>query len=263
MRDHVRMRDDQEQRTDAGQAILESVGGLTPGEARKLAIRHSDAFSPERQAARVQARRVARDLGLTGALDALIRAAAGLPDLAAVPERSQDAVRQVITDAAVVALLDEDLAEEPRTLLAAPWMRATRRRRAAATARSGAVTPVPPRATRPVAATPAAAAAPEVPPPAPGELTLFGAPGDELPAILVLGRDSCGDTVRSVTLLRDRAIPHVYRHVDQDAEADAWIRRLNGGEWRTPTILIGDPDAPEAILREPSDPELLAAIGLD
>ena len=44
--------------------------------------------------------------------------------------------------------------------------------------------------------------------------------------------------------------------------ADAWIRRLNDGGWRTPTILIGDPDRPDTILREPSDAELLAALGL-
>ena len=130
--DHVRMSDDHDQRTDAAQAILDDVGGLTPGEARRLAIRHSDAFSPERQAARVRARAVARELGLLVALDALIRAAARLPDLPAVPERSQDAVRQVATDAAVVALLGEDLDEESRTLLTAPWARATRRRRSVA-----------------------------------------------------------------------------------------------------------------------------------
>lgn len=82
------------------------------------------------------------------------------------------------------------------------------------------------------------------------------------PTIVVLGRDTCEDTVRSLALLNERGIEHTYLHVDQDADADAWIRRLNGGEWRTPTILIGDPEQPSAILREPSDPELLAAIGL-
>ena len=50
--------------------------------------------------------------------------------------------------------------------------------------------------------------------------------------------------------------------MDEDAAADAWIRRLNDGRWRTPTILIGDPDRPGMILREPSDAELQAALGL-
>ncbi len=82
------------------------------------------------------------------------------------------------------------------------------------------------------------------------------------PAILVLGRDTCEDTTRSRALLDGRGIPFDYRRVDEDADADAWIRRLNDGGWRTPTILVGDPEWPDAILREPSDEELLAAIGL-
>lgn len=82
------------------------------------------------------------------------------------------------------------------------------------------------------------------------------------PPIVVLGRDTCEDTVRSRALLVRRGIPFTYLQVDKDAIADAWIRRLNGGEWRTPTILLGDPDRPDVILREPSDAELLAALRL-
>jgi len=78
--------------------------------------------------------------------------------------------------------------------------------------------------------------------------------------VLVLGRDSCEDTIRSRALLARRAVPYGYLKVDEDAAADAWIRRLNDGSWRTPTILIGDPQAPDQILREPSDEELDAAI---
>jgi len=83
-----------------------------------------------------------------------------------------------------------------------------------------------------------------------------------LPPILVLGRDSCEDTTRSLVLLVRRGIPFTYLKVDEDADADAWIRRLNDGDWRTPTILIGDQHRPDVILREPSDEELLAALGL-
>jgi glutaredoxin len=84
----------------------------------------------------------------------------------------------------------------------------------------------------------------------------------DTPPILVLGRDTCEDTVRSLAVLDDRHVAYTYRKVDEDAAADAWIRRLNDGSWKTPTILIGDPEQPSAILREPSDEVLLAAIGL-
>lgn len=80
------------------------------------------------------------------------------------------------------------------------------------------------------------------------------------PDILILGRDSCEDTTRSRAHLTSRGIGFRYLHVDLDAEADAWIRRHNGGGWVTPTILIGEPESPSAILREPSDDELDAAI---
>ena len=82
------------------------------------------------------------------------------------------------------------------------------------------------------------------------------------PPIVVLGRDTCEDTTRSRALLARHRIPFAYLKVDEDAAADAWIRRLNDGGWRTPTILIGDPDRPDVILREPSDEELLAALGI-
>lgn len=82
------------------------------------------------------------------------------------------------------------------------------------------------------------------------------------PPVLVLGRDTCEDTVRSLALLVHRGVPFTYLKVDQEADADAWIRRLNDGKWRTPTILIGDPASPDTILREPSDAELLASLGL-
>jgi mycoredoxin len=84
----------------------------------------------------------------------------------------------------------------------------------------------------------------------------------DTPDILVLGRDTCEDTVRSLALLDGRGIAHTYRKVDEDADADAWIRRLNDGGRKTPTILVGDADHPDAVLREPSDEALLAAIGL-
>ena len=80
------------------------------------------------------------------------------------------------------------------------------------------------------------------------------------PPILVLGRDTCEDTSRSRRHLDERGIPYEYRRVDREPEADEWIRRLNDDVWVTPTILIGDPQTPTQILREPSDEELDEAI---
>jgi glutaredoxin len=80
------------------------------------------------------------------------------------------------------------------------------------------------------------------------------------PPILVLGRDTCEDTTRSRAHLTARGVPFHYRKVDEDPEADAHIRSLNEGGWRTPTILFGDPTNPYRILREPSNDELDAAL---
>lgn len=80
------------------------------------------------------------------------------------------------------------------------------------------------------------------------------------PQILILGRDTCEDTMRSRGRLDLLGIPYVYRNVELDPDADAWNRSFNGGERVTPVILIGDPANPSAVLREPSDEELEAAI---
>jgi glutaredoxin len=84
---------------------------------------------------------------------------------------------------------------------------------------------------------------------------------NEYPEILILGRDTCEDTIRSRGHLHLLGIPYVYRNVEIDPAADTWNRSLNGGERRTPVILVGDPDRPVAILIEPSDADLEAAIG--
>ena len=84
---------------------------------------------------------------------------------------------------------------------------------------------------------------------------------NEYPEILILGRDTCEDTNRSRGHLHLLGIPYVYRNVDLDPAADAWNRSFSDGEIRTPVILVGDPDRPVAILIEPSDEALEAAIG--
>ena len=83
----------------------------------------------------------------------------------------------------------------------------------------------------------------------------------DYPEILILGRDTCEDTIRSRGQLHLLGIPYVYRNVELDPVADAWNRSFNDGARKTPVILIGDPDSPTVILVEPSDEDLSAAIG--
>lgn len=80
------------------------------------------------------------------------------------------------------------------------------------------------------------------------------------PPILVLGRDTCEDTIRSRAHLTSRGIPFSYRNVELDAEADAINRSYNAGVRVTPVILIGDPTRPARVVVEPSNDELDAAI---
>jgi glutaredoxin len=83
---------------------------------------------------------------------------------------------------------------------------------------------------------------------------------NEYPEILILGRDTCEDTNRSRGHLHLLGIPYVYRNVELDPAADEWNRSFSGGERRTPVILVGDPDRPTAVLIEPSDAALEAAV---
>ena len=82
----------------------------------------------------------------------------------------------------------------------------------------------------------------------------------DYPQILILGRDTCEDTIRSRGHLDMLGIPYVYRNVEIDPDADAWNRSYNGGERRTPVILVGDPAHPTAVLVEPSDAALEQAV---
>ena len=80
------------------------------------------------------------------------------------------------------------------------------------------------------------------------------------PEILILGRDTCEDTIASRAHLDQLGIPYVYRNVEIDADADVWNRSYNDGNRVTPVILIGDPQHPTAVLIEPSDALLEQAV---
>lgn len=91
-------------------------------------------------------------------------------------------------------------------------------------------------------------------------MPLMGQPSHPIPQILVLGRDTCEDTIQSRTFLTRQRIPFQYLSWEHDPETEAAIRAFNDGEVVTPTIVIGDPDAPTKILVEPTDEELDRAI---
>lgn len=57
--------------------------------------------------------------------------------------------------------------------------------------------------------------------------------------LTVYGADWCEDTRRSLRHLRRLAIGHQYINIDEDAEALARAKALNGGDRRTPIIDLG------------------------
>ena len=57
--------------------------------------------------------------------------------------------------------------------------------------------------------------------------------------ITVYGADWCEDTQRALRLLRRLAVAHQYLNIDEDIDALAQARALNGGRRRTPVIDLG------------------------
>jgi glutaredoxin len=91
-------------------------------------------------------------------------------------------------------------------------------------------------------------------------MTLPGRPTRFMPQVLVLGRDTCEDTLESRRFLTREKVPFQYLSWEHDPETEAAIRAFNDGEVVTPTIIIGDPAAPTKVLVEPTDEELDRAI---
>ena len=57
--------------------------------------------------------------------------------------------------------------------------------------------------------------------------------------ITVFGADWCEDSRRSLRHLRRLGVPHCYINIDEDLDALARAKALNGGRRRTPTIDLG------------------------
>jgi mycoredoxin len=71
--------------------------------------------------------------------------------------------------------------------------------------------------------------------------------------IKVYGTTWCGNTRAAVLMLNDRNIPYDFIDIDQDAKAEAFVRKINDGYRSVPTIVFPD----ESILVEPSGQELV------
>lgn len=76
--------------------------------------------------------------------------------------------------------------------------------------------------------------------------------------ITVYGAYWCPDCRRSKTFLGEHQIPYDWVDVEQDAEAEQRVMRLNDGKRMIPTIVFGD----GSFLVEPSNAELAAKLGL-
>ena len=75
--------------------------------------------------------------------------------------------------------------------------------------------------------------------------------------ITVYGADWCEDTRRSLRHLRRLGVAHHYLNIDEDDEALARAKALNGGRRRTPTIDLGVGGTP---LVEPENATLTEAL---
>jgi glutaredoxin len=91
-------------------------------------------------------------------------------------------------------------------------------------------------------------------------MTLPGRPTRFMPQVLVLGRDTCEDTLESRRFLTREKVPFQYLSWEHDPETEAAIRAFNDGEVVTPTIIIGDPAAPTKVMVEPTFSEMERAM---
>jgi glutaredoxin-like protein len=75
--------------------------------------------------------------------------------------------------------------------------------------------------------------------------------------ILVYGTTWCPDCVRAKQFLDKQHIPYKWINIEDDPQAIAYVKQVNGGKRRVPTILFPD----GSILVEPSNSELAKKLG--
>ena len=75
------------------------------------------------------------------------------------------------------------------------------------------------------------------------------------PEITVYGADWCEDTQATRNNLDSLGVQYQYINVEQDPQAQAWVKEQNGGKQKTPTVKIRG-----SILVEPDEKELEEAL---
>ena len=73
--------------------------------------------------------------------------------------------------------------------------------------------------------------------------------------VKVYGAGWCSMTTRTRKYLDDLGVPYEYIDVEQDASASDWVKSVNGGKEKKPTIDIGG-----EIVSEPGNAELHALL---
>lgn len=75
------------------------------------------------------------------------------------------------------------------------------------------------------------------------------------PKVFVAGADWCGDTRRALRQLDELDVPYEYVNIEEDAEAEQWVKDQNDGKLKRPTI-----DIDGAILSQPSNEEIVEVL---
>ena len=76
--------------------------------------------------------------------------------------------------------------------------------------------------------------------------------------ITVYGTTWCGDCRRAKRLLDEHSIAYDWVDIEADPQSEDYVRRLQDGGRRIPTIVFED----GSVLVEPTNPELAAKLGL-
>ena len=76
--------------------------------------------------------------------------------------------------------------------------------------------------------------------------------------IWVYGTAWCGDCIRAKRYMDDNGIEYSWTDIDKETQFIKFIKELNGGKQRVPTIIFSD----DSVLVEPTNEQLRTKLGL-